>query len=64
MTFAVLRFVGKTPVVTERLKVSYSGGEILFFNSFRIFMGILKEPVVLFGFREDIMLQISSLVAG
>ena len=27
-------------------------------------MGILKGPVVLFEFREDIMLQIYSLVAG
>ena len=63
MTSAALRFVGKTPVATERLKISLSWEEISFFNSLRIFKGILKGPVDLFGFREDIMLQISSLVA-
>ena len=62
--YVSLRFVGKTPVVTERLKISLSLDEISFLNSCRISMEILKGPVVLFGFGEDIVLQIFSLVAG
>ena len=42
MTFPVLRFVGKTPVVTEIFKI-LSREEISFFNSFRTFLGILKD---------------------
>ena len=52
----VLRFVGKTPVVTERLKIWLSWEEISCFNSFRTFKGLLKGEVVLSGLREDIML--------
>ena len=59
ITFAVLMFAGKTPVVTERLKMSLSWEEI----SLRISKGILKQPVVLLSFKEDIMLQMSSSVA-
>ena len=59
MTHAVLKCVGKTLVVTKRIKISLSWEEI----SFRTVMGILKGPIALFGFREDIMFQISSLVA-
>ena len=53
MTFKVLRFVGKIPVVIERLTISLSSDGISFFNSFTPLMLTLKGPVALFWFKED-----------
>lgn len=54
ITFAVLRFVGKVPVMTKREEISV-------FKSFRTYVGILSGPVDLIDFKEEIMLKISSL---
>ena len=57
MTFAVLRFAGKAPVKSERLKFSTSLTEISFFKSFLI------SPVGFLNLKKN-MLQISYLVSA
>ena len=54
ITFAVLRFIGKVPVMTKREEISV-------FKSFRTYEGILSGAVDLTDFKEEIMLKISSL---
>ena len=57
MTFAVLRFAGKAPVKSERLKFSTSLTEISFFKSFLI------NPVGFLNLKKK-KLQISYLVSA
>ena len=54
ITLAVFRFVGKIPVVKERLIILERGTEISAFIEDKILEGMLYGPVDLLVLREDI----------
>ena len=54
--------LGKIPVVNDRLKISVGCFEIWTWRSFNILVGMLLGPVDLLLLREEIILEISSLV--
>ena len=64
MVLTILREEGKMPVSKDRLMMFVSITEILFETQLKIWVGMLKSPVLLEWLRECIVLSISSGVTA
>ena len=64
MTLAIFKTEGNCPVEKDILKISLNCWEMSFFNSFKIFTGMLFGPDDLWESREDIISDISFLSVG
>ena len=63
-TLAILRTDGNIPDEKEKLKRSTKGLDISFFRRIKMLFGTLYGPTDLFLSRDDMMLALSSLLAG
>ena len=60
ITFVILSRFGNTPWLKDRFIISLKGFENSFLNNFKILVGMLFGPLVLFVFIELIRSSVSS----
>ena len=52
ITFVIFRKSGNIPLLKDTLIISLNGSESSDLNSFNIFVGMLLQPIVLFGLMQ------------